>query len=147
MKLAIVLSLFSLFSPHAAVPLPTGEDDEAAIRTLIQEAYIDGLENLGDLNRTREGFHSDFILLHLRNDEMVGTPIAEWIASAERRRAEGQPPAGTTVEFLSIDITGAAAIAKVELWRADDLLFTDYLALYKFSDGWKIVGKIYEDHR
>lgn len=147
MRFAIVLSLLSFFSPQAAASFPMGEDDEAAIRVLIQEAYIDGLENLGDLDRTRDGFHPDFVLLHLRNDEMVGTPISDWIVSAERRRAEGQPPAGTTVEFVSIDITGAAAIAKIELWRTDDLVFTDYLSFYRFSGGWRIVGKIYEDHR
>lgn len=46
-----------------------------------------------------------------------------------------------------IDITGNAAIAKVELYQEGNKIFTDYLSLYKFKEGWRIVSKICEDHR
>ena len=120
--------------------------DEEAIRTVIQEAYIDGLENLKDLDKTRAGFHPKFVLLTLRDGEMTGLPIAEWIASAEKRKAEGQEPRGTVARFPSIDITTSAAVARVELYRDSEFIFTDYLSLYKFDDGWKIVGKIFYQH-
>ncbi len=42
-----------------------------------------------------------------------------------------------------IDITGTAAVVRLELFRDGVHVFTDYLSLYKFSEGWKIVSKIF----
>ena len=120
--------------------------DEAAIRQLVQQAYVDGLLNLGDLDKTRSGFHPDFVLLGLRNGQLTRFPIADWIASAEKQKAAGQKPPSTTIQKISVDITGTAAAVKLELVRAGKLVYTDYLSLYKFNNDWKIVGKIYFSH-
>jgi ketosteroid isomerase-like protein len=40
----------------------------------------------------------------------------------------------------------AAAVARVEVHRDGKHIFTDYLSLYRFADGWKIVGKIFQSH-
>jgi len=56
------------------------------------------------------------------------------------------PSVKTECKFLNIDITGNAAMAKIELHREGKLIFTDYLFLYKFKDSWKIVNKIYFRH-
>jgi hypothetical protein len=120
--------------------------DEEAIKTLVQSAYVDGLQNLGDLEKTRAGFHPDFVLLGLRDGQMTRLPIADWIASAEKRKASGQKPPLTTCKFLTVDVTGQAASVKLELHQGGTRIFTDYLSLYKFPDGWKIVGKIYYRH-
>lgn len=122
------------------------KSDEEAIKNLIQTAYVDGLQNLGDLEKTRVGFHPDFVLLGLREGQLTRLPIADWIASTEKRKASGQKPPLTTCKFLHIDITGDAAMVKLELHREGQRIFTDYLSLYKFPDGWKIVGKIYYRH-
>lgn len=120
--------------------------EEDAIKALIQSAYVDGLQNLGDLEKTRAGFHPDFVLLGLRDGALTKLPIAEWIASAESRKAQGQKPPLITCKFLVVDVTGSAAVAKFELHREGKHIFTDYMTLYKFPDGWKIVGKIYFRH-
>jgi len=144
--LAAVLGLVVLLAIPCTAAAQSPADDAAAIRTLVQEAYIDGLFHLVDLEKTRAGFHPDFVLLGLRDGQLTRLPIAEWIASAEKRKADGQKPTRTTPRFASIDITGAAALAKVELHQDSKHVFTDYLSLYKFPDGWKIVGKIYHRH-
>jgi hypothetical protein len=126
--------------------LAQGSSDEDAIKALIQSAYVDGLQNLGDLGKTRAGFHPDFVLLGLRDGTLTRLPIAEWIASAEKRKADGAKPPLTVCKFLVIDVTGSAASVKLELHQNDRRIFTDYLSLYKFPDGWKIVGKIYFRH-
>jgi hypothetical protein len=130
--------------PAATKPQPAS--DEEAIKALIQTAYVDGLQNLGDLEKTRAGFHPDFVLLGLRDGQLTRLPIADWIASTEKRKAAGQKPPLTTCKFLQVDITGDAAIVKLELHREGQRIFTDYLLLYRFPDGWKIVGKIYHRH-
>jgi hypothetical protein len=120
--------------------------EEGAIKVLVQSAYVDGLQNLGDLEKTRAGFHPDFVLLGLRDGKLTRLPIAEWIASAEKRKADGAKPPLTVCKFLLVDVTGSAASVKLELSQNDTRIFTDYLSLYKFPDGWKIVGKIYYRH-
>jgi len=55
----------------------------------------------------------------------------------------------TTVTLLPIynwKESMRAAMAKIELWRGNNLIFTDYLGLYKFREGWRIVNKIYHRH-
>lgn len=139
---AVLVALFAV--PTAA--LAQGPSDEDAIKALVQTAYVDGLQNLGDLEKTKAGFHADFVLLGLRDGALTRLPIAEWIASAGKRKAEGAKPPLTTCRFLTVDVTGSAASVKLELHQNDRRIFTDYLSLYKFPDGWKIVGKIYHRH-
>jgi hypothetical protein len=45
-----------------------------------------------------------------------------------------------------VEISGTAAFCRVELSREGRHLFTDFLALYRFADGWKIVGKSFYRH-
>ena len=144
-KMTFTLAAIMLLSMPLAVQAEE-PPDEAAIKQLVQQAYVDGLLNLGDLEKTRSGFHPDFVLLGLRNGQLTRFPIADWIASAEKQKVAGQKPPSTIIQKISVDITGTAAAVKLELVRAGKLVYTDYLSLYKFNDGWKIVGKIYFSH-
>lgn len=125
-----------------------GSGDQAAIKTLIQTAYVDGLQNKGDLEATRKGFDPGFNLLSNKSDRLGKYPISKWIASTERAKQAhpGPPKQLTTCEFELIDITGKAAMAKVHLFKAGKKIYTDYLSLYKFNNGWRIVSKIYHKH-
>jgi hypothetical protein len=143
--LVIIAALAAFLVNPAAAPAQ-GASEEDAIRALVQTAYVDGLQNLGDLEKTKAGFHPDFVLLGLRDGALTRLPIAEWIASAGKRKADGARPPLTTCKFLTVDVTGSAASVKLELHQNDKRIFTDYLSLYKFPDGWKIVGKIYYRH-
>jgi hypothetical protein len=63
------------------------------------------------------------------------------------KHPEGRPEEEKiTCKYKSIDVTGNAAMAKIELYQKDKKLFTDYLQLYKFEEGWRIVSKIYQRH-
>ncbi len=143
--MTVALTVILLLSATLAARAD-GPSDETAIKQLVQQAYVDGLLNLGDLEKTKAGFHPDFVLLGLRNGQLTRFPIADWFASAGKQKAAGQNPPPTTVGKISVDITGSAAAVKLELNRAGKLIYTDYLSLYKFDDGWKIVGKIYFSH-
>jgi len=147
MKKTIAIALGTMIL-LAALSSARAEDtsDEDAIKSLIQEAYIDSLMNLGDLDKTRAGFHPDFVLLGVRDNQLTRLPIADWIASAEKRKAGGQIPPPFSGTFPSVDITGISAVAKIELSQNGRHIFTDYLSLYKFDEGWKIVGKIFHRH-
>ena len=48
-----------------------------------------------------------------------------------------------TAEFTRLEVAGDAAFCRLEVSRDGKRTFTDFLALYRFADGWKIVGKSY----
>jgi len=47
------------------------------------------------------------------------------------------------VNLLAVNVSGKEASVKLEFYVADKLTYIDYLSLYKFEDGWKIVSKIF----
>ena len=123
-------------------------DNVEEIKTVIKKAYIEGIHNGGSLDETRLGFHPGFELLILENNQLDKLPIEKWIEKIEQARKDPNTPQipKTSVKFINIDCTGTAAVAKIELYREDKLIFTDYLSLYRFNEGWRIVSKIYCKH-
>lgn len=130
--------------------LPAQDDSEtAAIQAVIQKAYIDGIHNQGEIDEIRKGFHPGFeLLIKNQNGQLVKLPIYSWIETVELRKQENPqgPENMTTAEFLNFDITGDAAVAKFDLYKAGKKTFTDYLFLYRFEGQWRIVSKIYQAH-
>ncbi|NQT78302.1 MAG: nuclear transport factor 2 family protein [Bacteroidetes bacterium] len=122
-------------------------DEDDAIKKLILTAYVDGLQNKGDLDQTRNGFYPGFDLLMFQRGMINKFPIYNWITYAEMEKQKDPSPLKedelTSCEFEFIDITGNAAVAKIHLSKGGKKIFTDYLSLYEFEDGWKIVSKIY----
>jgi len=123
-------------------------DDQAAIQAVILSAYRDGLCNVGDVELVKKGFHPEFRLLGIKDDALTILPIADWIKMTEAKKAAGKfPPANLVImEFPLIDVTGNAAMAKVKFLVGDRHVYTDYLSLFRFAAGWKIVNKIYTNH-
>ena len=144
---ALVLAL-SLSSPST---LPADDAERAAVQRVVSDAYVDGIHNFRDPAAIRKGFHPGFEMLSLKDGQLEKLPIEQWIARIEERNAKEPPPVDrsvrtTTAAFPLVEVTGTAAICKVELTRDGKLAFTDYLQLYRFADGWKIVGKSFYRH-
>jgi hypothetical protein len=123
-------------------------DEKAAVKAVVQSAYVEGVHVKGDASLMRAGFHPDFRMLVLKDGRMTVVTLDEWAGRIEAKAKENPnaPPAPVTAEFTQIDVTGNAAVAKVDIYRSGKHTFTDYLSLYKFPDGWKIVGKIFQAH-
>jgi hypothetical protein len=119
--------------------------DKDLILKTIDKAYVQGLQNGKDIENIRKGFHPGFNLLGVdQNDHLTKLPIYTWYDMVEGRIAAGRKPeVETTAKYPLVDITGKAAVVKVELYREGNMIFTDYLSLYKFEEGWRIVSKIY----
>lgn len=147
-KITLLLTLvFFAFTIHAN----DTEKEKENIQQVIQTAYVDGLQNLSSsIGEIEAGFHPGFNLLGVRNDQLTKYPIYSWVSSVKERKKkhpEGRPEEEKiTCQYKSIDVTGNAAMAKIELYQKDKKLFTDYLQLYKFDQGWRIVSKIYHRH-
>jgi len=124
--------------------------EKDAVKKVIQSAYIDGLHNKGELSDIEKGFHPGFVLLGVKDNSLTQYPIYTWIESFNKRKNDDpsplKPEQKMVCEYLQIDITGNAAMAKIMLKKNDVLIFTDYLLLYKFEEGWRIVSKTYYRH-
>ncbi len=136
--LLIIMLSFSVFGQEKS------GDKELILKT-IEKAYVQGIQNGKDIKNIEKGFHPGFNLLGVDNDNMLTKfPIYTWSAYVNKRVAAGEKPeVETTSKYPMVDITGKAAVVKVELYREGKMIFTDYLSLYKFEEGWKIVSKIY----
>lgn len=124
------------------------QSEEEAVKQVIQTAYIDGIQNGGSIEDIRKGFHPSFTMLRNMDNTIKPLTIEEWIANIEKSKKENKTPAPPKAEgkFINIDVTGTAAVVKLELYRGGKQTFTDYLVLSKFADGWKIISKSFYRH-
>jgi Putative lumazine-binding len=122
------------------------QSDEEAVKQVVNSAYIEGIQNRGDVAVIRKGFHPSFNMLRLVDNAIVPVAIEDWITTLEKNKAQNTPLIKTTGKFINVDITGNAAVVKLELYREEKKVFTDYIALYKFTEGWRIVSKTFHRH-
>ena len=122
--------------------------DVEAIKKVIQTAYVEGIQNEGDLKKIDSGIHPGFNLLGIgEKEEMWVLPIEDWKKRVEKGKEAGKYPKPVdkevTIKFKSVDVTGTAAVAKIEFLIGGKLTYVDYISLYKFDEGWKLVNKIF----
>jgi Putative lumazine-binding len=122
----------------------SGGADVAAIEAVITEAYINGIHKNGDRAVIRRGFHPSFVMKVLSNGQVSDVTIEQWIA---RLPAEGTPVQRQIAHrFPNVTVTGSAAVATVEVDVNGRHTYTDLISLYKFAEGWRMVGKIFYTH-
>ena len=139
-------SLFVILS-FVSLTLQAQSTDENLVKQVITSAYIGGIHNRGPIEDIRKGFHPSFNMLRLIDNEIKPLPIEEWIVNIEKARKESTAsPARTEGKFITVDITENNAVVKLELYRDNKKIFTDYLVLYKFIEGWRIVSKTFYRH-
>ena len=129
------------------VSTPSVAQEKEAVLEVIESAYVQGFQNLGGREMMERGFHPTFVMVLNRGGQLSDLPLARMIEIVEQRLAN---PDYTHIpveaKILDVDVTGNAAMVKLELYREGRKLFTDYLGLYKFEDGWKIFNKLYHQH-
>lgn len=125
--------------------LSASADDavNAAIVAVVDEAYVQGIHLDSDAAKVRKGMHESFVML-VRTDSGVNRVTRdEWIARLKPREASAPRP-DVKADIKVLDQTGDAAVVRVHLFREGKQIFTDYISLYRFADGWKLVGKTFQ---
>lgn len=133
-----------------AIPTTTASSDDAAVRDLVHRAYCNGAYNALDTDAMAQGFHPEFAIISAGGDALERYTISKWIAAIDKRKsAPGFDPASAKRQcyLTSVDVTGDVANVKMEVRKDGTRIYTDYLFLLRFADGWKIVSKIYQDHQ
>lgn len=118
-----------------------------AIKEVIKEAYVDGVFNEGNLRNIELGFSEDFKMLSLENNKVKTISRADWMQRVKANQAAGKyPPAAqerVRVDYLSVDVEGDVAVAKLRFYRGNKLEYIDFITLYRFEEGWKLISKVY----
>ncbi|MCD9019915.1 nuclear transport factor 2 family protein [Parachryseolinea silvisoli] len=135
-------TLLSLVLLAFAITTFAQSADETAIKSVITSAYIEGIQNRGSIENIRKGFHPSFTMLRVVDNNVKPLLLEEWITNLEKAKKDNPAaPPRTEGKFISVDVTGTAAVAKLELTREGKKTFTDYLVLAKFTEGWRIISK------
>lgn len=118
---------------------------------VVEASYIHGAFNEQNTDAMRAGFHPVFKIHGVRDGDLSTYPIDEWTRNIDKRKAKADYQQETWEHrFPMIDITGGAAVVKVELLKVEGgeskHVYTDYLSLLEFADGWKITDKVYHRH-
>jgi hypothetical protein len=124
-------------------------DSKADVEKVIQSSYFNGAFNDLDTEGMRKGFHPDFAIFSAKGVEISRYPIDAWIKGIDKRKQDPNfdpSQAKMDCRIASLDITGGCAAAKIEISKNGTMIYTDYLSLLKFDDGWKIVAKVYHAH-
>ena len=122
--------------------------DVAAIKDVVTRGYVEGIHKDRDPEKIRSGFHQDFVMFINADEGLLKVSREQWIERIEaghRNHPDRERPK-VDHQFSLVEVTGDAAVARVELHRDGKHTFTDYLSLYRFGDGWRIIGKIFQRH-
>jgi len=147
-----IISSMLLVLLVGSAAIAAGESDveevKAAIRKTIETSYVKGIHTDWDVELIKPGFHPAFTMFIYEDGDVRKFLIEEWTKSIEKKKQ--MKPEGPDYEIKSeipmVDVTGNAAVARVELYKDGKHIYSDYMSLYRFDDGWKIVGKIYHKH-
>lgn len=117
--------------------------DEEEIQAVITSAYIEGVHLNRDTEAIRAGFHPEFVMTILDDGGVINATLDQWV---ERIAASSPQEHEIEWEFENVDVTGSAAVVKLAVFEDGTQIYTDYMGLYKFDSGWKIVNKIFYSH-
>ncbi len=121
------------------------DNDKEAIKKVIEKAYINGIHGNQDLDKIKAGFHQDFAMLVLNNNKIDKVNVNEWLDRIVKMKKDNPElwKSKTSYDFKLIDVTRNAAMAKLDVYKGTTHFSTDYMLLYKFEEGWRIVSKIF----
>ena len=119
-----------------------GDPEERAIRSHIERHYFDGVRR-ADTALAHRAFHPVTVMYFVREGAFAERTIPDWLAGIARGRAGQTGPDSVPRRIVSVDVTGSAAVAKLELGYPEATV-TDYMSLLKVNGEWTIVGKIFD---
>ena len=119
--------------------------DTAAIVEVVDRAYVQGVHLDADAAKMRSGMHESFVMFVKTEEGLNQLTRDAWIARL-KPRAASDPRPDVKAKIAVLDQAGDAAVVKVDLFRGGKQIFTDYISLYRFPDGWKLVGKTFHRH-
>lgn len=118
--------------------------DAAAIRDVLQRCYVEGMYIKRDPDVLRSGLASTFVMQVYWEGELSNRTASEWL---DRMKLSGVPTKKHIESQIKVlDVTGVAAVARVDIHVDSKHKYTDYFCLYNTDEGWKMVTKMFHVH-
>ena len=139
MRLAVTALPLLLLGIVPASARAQAGSEEAAVRKALDH-YLQG-HATGDGAHHRMAFYPQANLYFVQNGALTTLSSEEYAS-----RSPGKPAADEAQRkrrIVSVDISGTAAIAKIEL-DYPNVRFVDYMSLLKVNGEWKIIAKIFD---
>ena len=150
----LILSSIIFFISHNtfAQKKSRAYDKAAAIEEVIREAYINGVYNTGYMLSVTQGFSPDFTaIVFEEKDQSRLETIEDWVKKTEQNKASGNLPLEGDQEvsfsIVKLEISNNIANARVQFMVGGKVQHTDFIGLYKFKTGWKLVNMMYEENQ
>ena len=145
MKKTLLLALVACVVSAVAV---ADDSEHAAIVAAVDQAYVHGVHIDGDADKMRAGMHDSFVMFVHSDKGVTQMTRDAWIErlTASKARAANAAKPEIKANITVLDRAGNAAVVKVDLFRDGKQIFTDYISLYRFDDGWKLVAKTFHRH-
>jgi len=137
----LTMTIIAIALPGVSVAQDIQENEKEAIRNVIVTSYVDGIFNEGNVQKIKLGWYPDINIYNVMKDTCTKSKAFRFIPMFENNPAGLAP--GTTCKIPLVHNPGYAAIAIVEIFHGGKQIYTDYMNLYKFADGWKIVTKTF----
>ena len=138
--IVFVIGSFVLMAQNA----PKENKEIAAIKEVLVQAYVKGVYIHRDKTLVEKGFHPEFVMHVWNNDQVIKASLSMWL---DRLKLDGQKhDKAIDYRFDFVDVTGTAAVVKMQIHEDARHIYTDYFSLYRFANEWKIVSKIFMDH-
>ena len=117
-------------------------DDHQAIAQVLGD-YFSGLYT-GDIGLLRSVFHPQAASFADVDGEAFHKSVGDWLVGVANRASPAVLGERCEMRVLSVDVTGAIAIAKVHV-PARGFNYYNYLSLLRQGGRWLIVNKVFDD--
>jgi len=116
------------------------------VEQVVVDAYIRGIHGTQDEKQVKAGFHESFRMLVPDGKGIRAVSVDECLQSIEESKVKNPKMwrARITYQFDAVDVADNAASVKIQVFKDKKHFSTDYMLLYRFADGWKIVSKIFK---
>jgi len=142
MRNAVTLAAAVVLVSGGLTGFSTQSADEREVRAAL-EHYL-AAHATGDGAHHKVVFHPDAKLFFNRDGKFSTLTSAEYIAGSRGKPAADEAQRKRRIAL--VDVTGDAAMAKVEL-DYPTVFFTDYFSLLKVDGKWMIVNKTFHARR
>jgi len=145
------LALFLIAVAINTIQAQPTREEKLAVEELIREAYVNGIYNKGIIRNIELGISEDFEAIGLlENGQNTITTYGDIIREVEQNQAAGKYPVEKAQEMVSvkyhrIEVEGKLANVKLNFMVGNQTRYVEYLALYKYPGGWKLINKTYRE--
>ena len=121
------------------------------IKKCIVQNYLHGAFNETNINAFRQAFHPEFAILNPQeNGSLILFTRQMWEEILEKRL--NNPDFDFTSvalgpRFRTIDTENSRAAVTLDLLLNGKVVYTDFLLLIQIGGRWKIVSKVYHEHK